>query len=317
MLKGCLFSLLILVLCTSVHFSQSRFSNSSAFQSAHFTQASDSLKKRKIILLSSSTFITVSTLAGLHQVWYKQYNTGKFHFFDDRKEWLQMDKVGHIYSNYVISEMMMKAFDWAGYSKNKKLLIGGGLGFAYMTVVELMDGYSRGWGFSVPDQICNILGSSAAIAQEGLWGRQEFRLKFSYAESGLAGYRPGTLGDSPSTRLLKDYNGQTYWLSFNPFAFGKREVKWFPPWASVSLGYSAYGMLGGTYNSVLPLNENGDALYFERERRFYLSLDVDLSKIKTKQKWLKNIFTALNILKLPAPALQLSGGKIRAYALYY
>jgi hypothetical protein len=162
-----------------------------------------------------------------------------------------------------------------------------------------------------------VAGASAAILQEALWQKQHFRFKFSYAESGLAQYRPGTLGYSPATRFLKDYNSHTYWLSFNPFAFSKRKVSGFLPWLSLSLGYSAYGMLGGRYNSVLPTDKNGNALYFERERRFYLSLDVDLEKIKTNKKWLKTIFRAFNMLKFPAPALQLSGGRLRGYFLYY
>jgi hypothetical protein len=156
-----------------------------------------------------------------------------------------------------------------------------------------------------------------AISQEALWREQRFRLKFSYAESGLAKYNPSLLGDNTYSRLLKDYNGQTYWLSFNPFSFSKKEQKYFPGWLSLSLGYSAYGMLGGHSNTVLAMDSKGNVLKYERERRFYLSLDVDLTKIKTRSKVLKRLFEALNILKFPAPALELSHGKARFYYIYY
>lgn len=275
------------------------------------------IRTRKKILSASSAVITVGSLAVLHQAWYKEYNTGKFHFFDDHAEWLQMDKVGHVYSNYHISDKMMSAYEWAGFSKSKVLLYGGGIGFAYMTCVEMLDGYSRGWGFSIADELSNLLGASIAVSQKALWQQQHFRLKFSYAESGLAQYRPGTLGNSWSTQLLKDYNAQTYWLSFNPFCFSKGKVFGIPDWLSLSLGYSAYGMLGGHYNPVLPVDKNGNVIALERERRFYLSLDVDFEKIKTRKRWLKTAFKALNLLKFPAPALQLAGGKLKWYALYY
>ncbi|MCC6371220.1 MAG: DUF2279 domain-containing protein [Bacteroidia bacterium] len=274
------------------------------------------LKNRKIILASTSGFLTCGSLVALNQAWYKDYNTGSFHFFNDDTEWLQMDKVGHFYTNYQMADLMMNAFDWAGYSKKQKLFIGGGIGFTYMTAIECMDGFSRGWGFSWSDELANVLGTSLAIGQEAFWQDQKIRLKFSYAESGLAKYNPSLLGKNQYTRLLKDYNGQTYWLSFHPMLFTKRKTA-FPAWLNVALGYSAYGMLGGHANLVLAVDENGNVLKFTRERRFYLSVDVDLTKIKTRSKVLKKVFTAFNMLKFPAPALQLGGGKLRFYGIYY
>ena len=276
-----------------------------------------STKTRKILLAGTSGLITCGSLVAFNEAWYKDYNTGKFHFFNDNAEWLQMDKIGHVYANYQTADLMMKAFSRAGFSRRQTLIIGGGIGFFYMTAIEVMDGYSRGWGFSWGDEFCNALGSSMAIAQEAIWKQQHFRLKFSYAQSGLAKYRPNTLGDSPAARLLKDYNGQTYWLSFNPFMFSKKAIRCFPKWLSVSLGYSAYGMLGGHYNPLLVIDNDGNVIKFERQRRFYLSLDVDLTKIKTKSKVLNRLFGALNILKFPAPALEFSNGKLGFYPVYY
>ena len=44
-------------------------------------------KKRKIAFLSTSGVVTLGSLVGLNQAWYNEYNTGKFHFFNDNKEW--------------------------------------------------------------------------------------------------------------------------------------------------------------------------------------------------------------------------------------
>lgn len=273
-------------------------------------------KKRQWLFSGASAFLTTTSLIGLNQAWYNDYNTGSFHFFNDNEEWLQMDKAGHIYTNYQMADLMMKGFGWAGYSRRQQLIYGGGIGFVYMTAIECMDGFSRGWGFSWGDQLSNLLGTSLAVGQELAWKEQRFRVKFSYAQSGLAQYNPALLGKNQNTRVLKDYNGQTYWLSFNPVLFAKKKTK-IPAWLQLSLGYSAYGMLGGHDNLILVIDESGNALKFDRVRRYYLSLDVDLTRIKTRSKLLKNIFTALNILKFPAPALEFSVKGARFYSLYY
>lgn len=273
-------------------------------------------KTRKIVLASTTGVLTVGSLVYLNQAWYSEYHTGKFHFFNDNTEWLQMDKAGHAYTNYQTSRLMMNAFDWAGYSRKQKLIFGGSIGLMYMTVIECMDGFSSGWGYSWGDQLANVFGSGLAIAQEVCWKEQRIQLKFSYAQSGLAQYNPSLLGKNYYSQILKDYNAQTYWLSINPSAFIKKENR-FPKWLSVSLGYSAYGMLGGYANLLVAVDKNGNVLKLDRQRRFYLSLDVDLTRIQTRSKILKGIFSVVNILKFPAPALELSPKGLRAYAIYY
>lgn len=273
-------------------------------------------KTRKLILASSTAVLTTGSLLYLDQAWFDQYSTGKFHFFNDNKEWLQMDKAGHLYTNYQTSRLMMGAFNWAGFNKKQELFIGGTIGFAYMTAVECMDGFSKGWGFSYGDMIANALGASVAISQQAFWKEQRIQFKFSYAQSGLAKYNPDLLGKSLSTQLLKDYNSQTYWLSVNPSSFITKENK-FPKWLNVAFGYSAYGMLGGYENNIVVQDADGNVLKFDRERRYYFSLDVDLTRVKTKSKVLKKVFSIINILKFPAPAIQFSKNKTRFYYLYY
>ena len=273
-------------------------------------------KTRKLILASSTAVLTTGSLLYLDQAWFDQYSTGKFHFFNDNKEWLQMDKAGHLYTNYQTSRLMMGVFNWAGFNKKQELFIGGTIGFAYMTAVECMDGFSKGWGFSYGDMIANALGASVAISQQAFWKEQRIQFKFSYAQSGLAKYNPDLLGKSLSTQLLKDYNSQTYWLSVNPSSFITKENK-FPKWLNVAFGYSAYGMLGGYENNIVVQDADGNVLKFDRERRYYFSLDVDLTRVKTKSKVLKKVFSIINILKFPAPAIQFSKNKTRFYYLYY
>lgn len=280
---------------------------------SQFILASDSLsvfKKRKITLGISTAALTGGSLVYLNQAWFQQYSSGKFHFFNDNDEWLQMDKCGHTFTNYQVSRVMMQAMDWAGYSTKKQILIGGLSGFTYMTAIEVMDGYSAGWGFSWGDMSANALGTGMSIGQKLLWKEQRIQLKFSFYPTNYAKYRPNLLGDEIYMQVLKDYNGQIYWLSVNPSSFIKRENK-FPKWLNVAFGYGANGMIGAKYNNVLAEDADGTTHYFNRYRQGYFSLDVDFTRIKTKSKFLKSIFTCINVLKVPFPNLEVSEGKLK------
>jgi hypothetical protein len=268
------------------------------------------LKARKITLGASSLVLTGGSLIYLNQAWYQQYNSSSFHFFNDNDEWFQMDKYGHTFTTYQTGRLMMGAMKWAGYSRRSQLIVGGMSGFAYMSAIEVMDGYSTGWGFSWGDMAANALGSGLAIGQEALWKQQRIQLKFSFYQSPYAQYRTELLGKSLSTQILKDYNGQTYWLSVNPSSFFKTENK-FPKWINIAVGYGADGMLGARYNNVLVMDENGNTKTFNRYPQCYLSLDVDFTRIPVKSKFLKAVFSGINIIKIPFPNMELSEGKLK------
>ena len=54
--------------------------------------------------------------------------------------------------------------------------------------------------------------------------------------------------------MLKDYNGQTYWLSANLKSFFKKSNV--PTWLNISVGYGAEGMFGATENIWMDNNGN-------------------------------------------------------------
>lgn len=279
----------------------------------NFTFASDTLaipKKRKYILGISSVALTTSSLIYLNEAWYKQYKTSSFHYFNDNDEWFKLDKCGHMLTTYQTGRLMMNAMNWAGYSKNKQLLIGGLSGFAYMTAIEVMDGYSQGWGFSWGDMAANGIGSSLAIGQNMLWKTQRIQLKYSYSKTNYPQYNQSLLGKNLSEQILKDYNAQTYWISINPSSFIKKENK-FPKWLNFAFGYGANGMLNARDAYFVVYDNNGNSQLIKRYQQYYFSLDVDLTRIKTKSKVLKSVFSCLNIIKIPFPNLELSEQKLK------
>ena len=240
-------------------------------------------------------------MTGLYFLWYKDFPQSGFHFFNDNDEWLQMDKVGHAYSAYHLAEFGYHAAKYSCFSEVQSVWMGGGFGMLFLTTVEVFDGFSAGWGASWGDMIANTSGYLLFAGQQQLWQQQFVRMKFSYAPSPYAKYRPDLLGSNPMTSMLKDYNAQKYWLSFSPASFFKSDDFFWPHWLCLSFGYSGDGMLGGREN---PTHYNGNIMpHFNRNRQFLLSLDVDFSKIQTNSAVLKKVFYALNLVKMPFPML--------------
>ena len=269
-------------------------------------------KKRNILLISEASIYTIS-LVSLNQLWYADYPKSKFHFINDNGEWLQMDKLGHLTASYYSGVAGIKAYQWTGMSRKNALWYGGLTGTFFLTIIEVLDGQSAEWGASSGDLIANSLGSFLAIGQELMWNEQRIQLKYSYKPSQWAEENPEQLGDNHLQRALKDYNGQTYWISLNLKSLLSVQNEDFPAWLSVSLGHSGNKM---TEPYQAYKTENG-ILYPKRERQFLLSFDVDLNKIKTKNKTLNSILHTFGFLKFPAPALELRGGSLYFHSIYY
>ncbi len=269
--------------------------------------------KKLLLITSLETTAFTSAMVGLNVLWYKDYPKTDFHFFNDNNEWLQMDKIGHGYSTYYISKFVNRGLVSSGYNKNSALY-SSIAGFASISAIEIFDGYSENWGASYGDLIANATGSGLFLFQDLIWKEQRITPKFSFHKSEFAQYRPNVLGSNFQERLLKDYNGQTFWLSVNLASFTNDRIK--PRWLNVAIGYSADGMISGEeyhyYSGIQPAYLPS----FERKRQFYLSLDVDFTKIKTKSKLLKSVFEVINILKVPFPTLEYSNNNFRFIPLY-
>ncbi|MEZ7499237.1 DUF2279 domain-containing protein [Flavobacterium sp. Arc3] len=278
-----------------------------------FLTPSDTLNtSRRNAVIITEAIVTSGALVGLNQLWYADYPKSKFHFINDNDEWLQMDKIGHMYSSYHLGRLGAEMLAWSGTTQKERLIYGAGIGFAFLTAVEVLDGFSSEWGASSGDIIANASGTALYVSQELLWNEQRITPKFSFHSAQYAQYRPNVLGSSVSEQILKDYNGQTYWLSANLYSFSKGSK--IPKWLNLAIGYGADGMITGNgENSGLFLTPKT-----ERRRRFYLSFDVDLTKIQTKSHFLKTIFSVLNTLKIPAPTIEYSHREgFRGQILYF
>lgn len=259
----------------------------------------DSLNRNKLNwVIGTGAIAYTGSLIGLGTIWYQ--DLGRFHLFNDNDGWRYMDKVGHLTTSQHIGRGGTEALRWAGVPEKQAIWYGGTMGFVYLTSVEVFDGFSPDWGFSIGDMVANAAGSALYIGQELQWGEQRIVMKWSYSASPYAKYRPELLG-SGSERWLKDYNGQTYWASVNLSAFlPERRL---PPWLNIALGYGIDGFTGANQNPII--NSKGGIIPpTNRYSQFYISPDLDLSKIRTGSKFVDKILTALNFIKVPLPTLE-------------
>lgn len=283
-----------------------------------FFENSDSLNStRSIVAASSISAVWAGSMIGLSNVWYKGVDKTSFHTFDDSRNWLQMDKAGHVYTANKISNLTGDLFIWSGVQNNKAAWIGFGTGVGYQLTLEMLDAYSSKWGFSWSDVGANVLGSSIYLGQQLAWKEQRFIMKFSAHPSEYAHYRPEVLGSSFAERLLKDYNGQTYWLSASPGSFAKNSG--FPQWLCFSVGYSVDEKLVGDKEIFIDYGDFPPASMkeFNAKRQLLFSLDIDFSKLNIKRPWLRTIVKQFNYLKLPFPTLIFSNGKANGSLLYF
>lgn len=321
-------SVLFLALLFIVNISRSQGS----FQK--FFIPSDTFNSKRAWLAGSAAFGTYAIFSvGLYNAWYKKSEQSSFHLFNDAGEWNHLDKVSHAYNGYVQSNAIYNGAKWCGYSEHASVIWGTSISMLFQTTVEVMDGFSSDWGFSWTDMASNVLGAGLFAGQQLLWHDQKFKLKLSaypknYPDGFITGQNGNTItykqraedlyGKEFFTTFLKDYNAQTFWLSFNPGIFSESIHDFWPKYLNISLGYGADNLYGGYKNEWADGETHYSILDYPRTNQYYLSLDIDLTKIKVKNNFLRTALHLINVIKIPAPALEYnSQGKLKWHWLFF
>lgn len=244
-------------------------------------------------------------LVTLNYVWYKNTERQSFRFFNDNAEWKQVDKAGHFFSSFYLSELSSSALASSRVPVKKADVIGALSGFLLTIPIEIFDGYSDGYGASAGDVVADAAGPLFFLGQKFAWREVRIRPKFSFHRTGYAPLRPELLGDNWLNEMVKDYNGQTHWLAVDLDKFTS-----FPKWLNVAVGYGAQEMV---YSRDRQNELNG----FRPHRQYYLAVDFDLSGVKTRSKWLKALLYVVNSVHLPSPALEFSSQGSKFHAFYF
>ncbi len=292
-------------------------------------------KKRFFISAGAAAGLYGAFSVGLWQAWYKETSLSRFHFFNDWHEWQQVDKAGHAYTAYNYSRWAFQGARWTGMRRHRAAWAAAGVGMLLQSTTEVMDGFAAKWGFSWGDMSFNVLGCALFAGQELTWGEQRITMKVSsdpvpIPEMRLDGVgHPGfttvarrreeLFGRTYAERFIKDYNAQVNWLSFNIKSLAPHTR--IPPWLNISLGYGAANMLAGEgyeWTGKDGLRYRVDPLVLPRYRRFFLSTDIELTKLPIKNRVIKTLLYGIHHFKFPGPALEVNSlGKVRFHALFW
>jgi Predicted periplasmic lipoprotein (DUF2279) len=155
------------------------FSGSRSLAADQVADTSSPDKKRIWIVGAGHAAMWTGTFIALNQAWYSDYPKQEFHFFNDWDEWQQMDKAGHVWTTYQLARVSGDVWKWSGVAEKKAIWLGGVSGLAFQSIIEILDGFSEKWGFSMYDMAANIAGSGLYVSQALTWKQQRFQVKFS------------------------------------------------------------------------------------------------------------------------------------------
>lgn len=301
-----------------------------------FIVPTDTLNKKRLTsasIFAGSTYTAFSV--GLYNVWYRQYDQSSFQFFDDWKEWNNMDKMGHFYTAYFQGVLCYQGARWTGLSEFQSIWTGALLGTLFQSTIEVMDGFSEKWGFSFYDVAYNTAGVGVFVLQQKWWNEQRIHFKVSsyrraYSEApflSTSNLESTTLqqradnlfGSSFAERFLKDYNAQTLWASVNIHSFLPESSR-FPKWLNLALGTGSENLYGGFENEWI---SNGATFQLEedlfpRYRQFFIGLDLDLTRLPIDNYYWKSLLSIFNIFKLPGPAIEINTlGQVKLHLIHF
>lgn len=285
-----------------------------ALQAQQAQERADTVSQRRLLrIVAAGTSLYVGGLSFLGFVWYKDHQRVPFHSYNDLRGYRGMDKFGHAYIAYWESRAAYHSLKWTGMPDKQALLWSAPIGFVFQLPIEIFDGMYEGWGFSWWDVAANTIGSALFASQQAIFGQQHMLMKFSYSPSGYPKYHP-ILGETPLESFVLDYNGHTYWISANLKSF--TGISKMPPWLNLAFGYSANGMIKEFEN---PTWYQGKPFpHLERYSQYLLSLDVDLSRIPARRKGTRAVLQALNLLKVPFPAIEFNRiDGVKLWGIYY
>jgi hypothetical protein len=260
--------------------------NSTGLDLKSGSQMPDKKYKLNYIKLAAITGITAGSFIWLHNYQRNSWwagQRGKFHFQNDWEYSMSADKTGHFFDGAFIQALYRGAFEWAGFTPTASVWLGAAFSIAYMTDVEIEDGFATDWGFSPGDQLMNVSGALYPVAQYYWKPLRSFNIKWSYLPS-----KELTSGKKNGA-FLDDYDGQTMWMSISIHDFlGKKAQKFWPDYLNIVTGYG--------------VNHYKD--YSIRYADYYLGLDLNWEKIIPGNSkfmlWFKNVINHFRFFPLPA-----------------
>jgi hypothetical protein len=173
---------------------------------------------------------------GYHS-WWKNGFTGSFHTkregaFGRDTEFSGIDKLGHAYFNYLGTRALVPVYEAVGNSPAASRALAAWTTWGAMTMVEVLDGFSKDNKFSHEDFIATSIGAGLGwfFASNPAWDdKLDFRLQ--YRQTPLSNFDP------PG-----DYAGQRFWLMMKADGFEALRDVPVVRYLEFGVGYGAPGI---------------------------------------------------------------------------
>ena len=198
--------------------------------------------------------------------WWKDGFSGSFRTVDEG--WLGRntyaggaDKTGHAFFTYAGVRLLTRGFEALGNDPGRALRLGTWTSLGVMTGVEVVDGFSKKFRFSVEDAVANAAGAAFAVLSEKeprIDALLDFRLLYRRSPDAK---RVG------ETDPIADYSGQTFLLAVK--ADGVPRLREIPVarYLELLVGYNTRGY------------EPNDGVKRDPHRRIYYGIGINLSRL--------------------------------------
>ncbi len=179
------------------------------------------------------------------------------------------DKLGHMYSNYLLTRGTSALMQKGGWGPLPSSLLSTVLTMSFFTAIEFKDGYHKGFGFSWGDMTFNTAGNVLALAMINFPEVDErFSFRVEYLPTDL--YVEKLIKEGV-VDAAEDYSGQTYLLAWHLSSL--EAVQRLPPlswlqYTDLVVGFQALNYLPSPIDlTVLP------------EQRLFLGLSLNLQRV--------------------------------------
>jgi hypothetical protein len=198
--------------------------------------------------------------------WWKDGVSGSFRAVDEG--WFGKnsyaggaDKAGHAFFTYTGARLLSRGFEALGNDPGRSLRLGVWTSLGVMTGVEVVDGFSKRFRFSVEDAVANAAGAVFAVLEEKdprLDALLDFRLLYRRSDDARR------VGEADP---IADYSGQMFLLALK--ADGVPRLREVPllRYLELQVGYNTRGY------------EPNDGVKIDPHRRIYGGVGVNLSRL--------------------------------------
>jgi hypothetical protein len=256
-------------------------------------------QKKLYYLVGGFTLLYGLGISLLSWAWYRHQKRSTFHFFNDNAEWQQMDKFGHFLTAFHISKGAYHSLLAVEQAPQKALQYGGWTGGVLMTPIEVLDGFSDGYGASWGDELANFLGSAFFIWQQKQFGKIIMQPRFHFQSTSFAALRPSLLGKDWTEQWLKDYNGQTYWLAVDLADLTAIAPEYNNPLLDFLSQYCLLGIGYSAKNMIFARDEQNIAAGFVPYREVHIGLLLKNNVLPTHLPFFRLLNGLLNIWASP------------------